>query len=158
MSVVAEKSNSTCSENSFKVLQELSASYAEQYPGEDIPEEFQVAETLTDEKIKFFAPYVDGFSFATIPMGVQTIVIETFANEQTWKDLVSLKDSAAKDSIEILYLGHDGIIYGEECDISETLNALPNLKEIHYCGYYSHYENALYEVAESKNILVLPIY
>jgi hypothetical protein len=137
----------TSAENSINILNAMAGEYAVTYPDEEIPEELQPNEALVDDRVRFFAPYSDDFAFSSVPKGTQMVVIEYFANDQTWKHLVALKNSEAKNDIEVLYLQHDGIIDGETSDIVETIAALPNLREIHYCGYYAQYSKELIEVA-----------
>jgi hypothetical protein len=138
----------TSEENSINILNAMAAEYAIVNPDDDVPEELQPNEALVDNRVKFFVPSArNDFDFSSVPKGTQIVVIEHFSNDTTWKDLVALKNCEAKNCIEMLYLQHDGIIDGETSDIVETIAALPNLREIHYCGYYAQYSKELIEVA-----------
>lgn len=83
---------------------------------------------------------------ATVPAGTRNLVFSSFLNEYEWKDLLRLSKSPAKATIKRLYLGHDGVIYGDEKDIKDCLLSLPNLTEVHYCGYYAQYDDILEEM------------
>ena len=73
--------------------------------------------------------------------GTKEIYFPPLNNRWTYEDLLTLPKS-----IEILYLGHDGVIYGGGFDtlitdehIKSVLEHFHNLKEISVCGYYSQF-------------------
>lgn len=147
--------NLTSAENGVNILKALANDWVIINPDQEVPEEIQPSPVMTDSRTRFFCHGGD-FDFSSVPKGTQILVIDYFANEQTWNDLTHLKNSEARDTIEVLYLQHDGIIGGEENDIVETIECIPNLKEIHYCGYYAQYEEALMK-ASPPNIKLVPI-
>ncbi len=85
----------------------------------------------------------------------QYIVFDNFNNDTTWDNFVKLPKS-----IEILYLSHDGIIFeGKTGAIKRTLQHLTNLKEVHYCGYYSQFwrtlEDAISELDRDIKVVAI---
>lgn len=92
-----------------------------------------------------------------IPNNTTEIIIENFNNGTTWNDLdnyLKKQSSETLSRILSLYLGHDGMIYGEKKDFEEVLTKLPNLRSLSVCGYYhkntEDLENTLIEKYNGK--------
>ena len=69
----------------------------------------------------------------------------------TWEKLLELLKSPTKETITLLYLGHDGLVEEDNKRMKQVLNGLPNLTKIHdlainiadgdpYCYYYVGYD------------------
>ena len=122
------------------------------FPGADIPSEIQT--TIPAETSTCF--YVeDDIGDICVPDGVETVVMPNVDNTHDFSHFTVLPPS-----IKELYLGHDGVLNGTAEDIRKTIAGLPNLKTIHYCGYYMDqevYEHLLGECVE-KQVELNPIF
>lgn len=83
--------------------------------------------------------------------GSKYLMFDSVDNDSTWKD-VRLRATVETEEI---YLGHDGVIEGEEEDIRAVL-ALPNIKLIYYCAYYTQYNTSIFE--DFPHIKTISIY
>lgn len=146
----------TETERSIKILETCATLFATENPDCEIPEEFTV------DPILYTKSYIcnDGSALSSeeIPKDTETFVVDTFDNSCHWKHLKVLSNSRAKQSIETLYLGHDGCIFGEKEDIEEVLTSLPNLKKVYACGYHAQYWDDLDILCSKYNIKTVPIY
>lgn len=143
---------------SIKILTSLQGFFQEAHPHEEVPEEITVNPLLVNDQKKYFCPSGSDLKAEQIPSGTELFVVDTFDNACEWNHLKELLTSEAKNSITTLYLGHDGCITGDRCDIEVVLSGLPNLKEVHYCGYYAQYEDDLVEICEQFHIVCTPIH
>ena len=91
--------------------------------------------------------------------GTKKMYFPPLNNHWTYKDLLKLPKS-----IEILYLGHDGVIYGDDFDtpitdehIKSVLDHFHNLKEISVCGYCSQFSGDV-DIFTNAGVKVSRIY
>ena len=77
-----------------------------------------------------------------IPNNTEAVIFDTLSSCcYDWSHVAQLPPS-----VKILYLGHDGLgcneVVKENEDqlVKEAFEALPNLEELTYCGYYSNYD------------------
>lgn len=123
----------------------------------DIPEVIQIPDVFKNNDTKiFYVPKYKSknvYDLSSIPLGTEMVVIDTFDNKWNWHHL---KELGSKETIKILYLGHDGLINGTEDDINYVINSLPNLEQVYYCGYYADYDDIL-ERYYTKNVRFIPI-
>lgn len=135
----------------------LQEDFKKEHPGEEMPE-LEYSKVFDHEKQFIFPTEDANLQLSDIPAGTETLIIEYFMNEITWKELKDIILSPAKETLKVLYLQHDGVIYGDKDDIYNVLTSLDNLKEVHYCGYYANYENTLIDICQELGKLAIPIY
>ena len=94
-----------------------------------------------------------------VPPGTKEMYFPPLDNSWSYEDLLKLPKS-----IEILYLGHDGVIYGGGFDtpitdehIKSVLEHFHNLKEISVCGYYSQFSGDV-DIFTNAGVKVTRIY
>ncbi len=143
---------------SINILSSLTEQFQLANPDCDVPEELTVSAILVDEKKKFFCRKGSALTAEEIPSDTETFIIDTFDNECHWKHLTILLKSEAKFSINTLYLGHDGCIFGEKADIEAVICGLPNLREVFCCYYYAQYWKDLEDICVKFKINIIPIY
>ena len=88
---------------------------------------------------------------ASIPRDVEIVEFSAFLNEIKWYDLRQL---VGCDKLQLLNLGHDGVIYGTREDVIAVFDLLPSLKYLCFCGYYSQCDEIIKEEASKRNICV----
>lgn len=131
------------------LLKELAANFMKE-TGSEVPDVFR-PNPIMDEPDSYMAEE-NQRNFSKVPKDTKVVIIEYFSNETTWEHLKTLVNSPARETIDTLYLQHDGVIFGKKEDIRDTINGLPNLKKIYYCGYYTKYDDDLIECVDGKNI------
>ncbi len=78
---------------------------------------------------KFPSIITSEYDLSGVPVGTKSVVFPTFGNDFHLRSLLTLPIT-----IEQMYLGHDGMIFGSEEDLQAVLDHLPNLKRYEYCG------------------------
>src|SRR3989344_3478650 len=118
-----------------------------------------MAETYPEENENIYC-VEDGQDLSVIPTGVNIIVFPDLNNNWNYGDLLQLPKS-----VEELYLGHDGVIYGtgnlvrtyrtiSTEDVERLFKHLTKLKKIQVCGYYSQFECDLEQLADQYDVNV----
>jgi hypothetical protein len=87
----------------------------------------------------------------SVPKDTVLLAFKSFNNGIAWKDLKALDGC---QDLQVLHLGHDGVIYGGSKDIKWVLDKLPSLQYIVSCAYYTKCENAL-EKAVGKRCITI---
>jgi hypothetical protein len=115
-------------------------------------------EGLLDESPRTLSKEAD---LLDVPPGTVQVQFGPFA-QINWKMMRQLPNS-----VEILYLGHDGVTgnagkdgcvpeYTEKDMLDTLANHLVNVREIHYCDYYSKFGPRQFHKARS-DIVCVPI-
>lgn len=119
---------------------------------EDLVDEF-APPSVDPKKLKTYYISEDRvLDFSGIPPGTEALVFPPCSSDSIGSAWSELPMNLPR-TIEVLDLGHDGLIWGirdydsekieaakkwssqEAC--REVLKSLPNLKKVYYCGYYS---------------------
>ena len=125
-----------------KILKKCRELWETNNPWVEVPEEFRALPTPDEEKYKTI--YIENSKANTlknIPDGTEAVIFDTFSSHcYDWSHVAQLPSS-----VKILYLGHDGLGCNEVKEnedqlVKEAFEALPNLEELTYCGYYSNYD------------------
>jgi hypothetical protein len=95
--------------------------------------------------------YSNATFLKTVPKDTVLLEFKPFNNAIAWKDLKAL--DGCRD-LQVLHLGHDGVIYGGSKDIKWVLDKLPSLRYIVSCAYYTKCENALEKAAGKRGITI----
>ena len=123
---------------SIRILDGMQKKFRSEY-GYDLPE-LTVNDSLRETK-SVTSSWKKPYDFSRTPTGTLTIFIDSGSSDNHyWGHLLPLLTSPAKDSIEVLYLGHDGLTVEDDISMKTVMTGLPNLKEIHYCGYGAEYD------------------
>lgn len=111
---------------------------------------------------KVYCVETDGLEM--VPHDTAEIYFQSLDNRWSYDDLLKLPKS-----IEVLYLGHDGVIYGTSIagkdwgtsitneHIENVLNHFTNLKEIWVCSYYSQFSGDV-DIFTNAGVKVSRIY
>jgi hypothetical protein len=100
-------------------------------------------------EVETFLSIVNGYNFHDIV----NVVFYAFNNDIEFKHLIFLPKS-----VKGLYLGHDGVCDGSYEDVEMVINALPKLREIHYCGYYADYSSYIKKICDKYGVKSVEIY